>query len=142
MIRILLLPVCFLTAIASFAQNNKHTEKDYIKYPLWISMMQDTLANYFEVEKAYTLYWQHHEKPVSEDEFEGKRDKDKGEENGKVTLEEIRKKNNMAVALKAYKLWHMQMLPFVQDDGRILTPTEQIAAWRYQQEQLKQQTKK
>jgi hypothetical protein len=131
-----------LWVVPSLAQNNSHSDKDYIKAPLWIEMMNDTLSNYFEVEKAYMLYWQHHQMPVAEDEFEGKRGKEKVEKKEQVSLEEMRERNYMAEALKAYKIWHMQMLPFVQDDGRILTPAEQIAAWRLQQVQLKQQSEK
>ena len=124
------------TQVSVAQQTTQFTEKDYSSGPVWIQMIDDTLANYFEVEKAYTIYWQHREKP-SEDEFEGKRDKD--EEVSKKDAAETQWKVDMCMAIRNYKIWHMEMLPYVQNDGRILTPTERIAAWQQQQDMLKQQ---
>ena len=100
-------------------------------------MIDDTNANFFEVQKAFILYWKNHKMP-SEDEFEGKRDKDK-EAPPQADAAEVQEKIDMSLAVRKYRIWCMQMAPYVQDDGRVLTPSERITAWEQQQEVLKQQ---
>ena len=38
----------------------------------------------------------------------------------------------MRMAVKKYEYWHMRMLPYVQQDGRILTPSERLAIFEAQ----------
>jgi hypothetical protein len=42
---------------------------------------------------------------------------------------------------KRFENWRQEVLPFVQEDGRILTQEERIAIWKQQQEEIKQQKK-
>lgn len=117
-------------------QPKKYSEKDYAKKPLWINMLDDTTANYFEVEKAYNTYWQHHEKPEGEHDVIGEH-----EEREKIPSRRKQRKieaeNNLRIAVKKYERWHEQMLPWVQADGRILTPSERLAIWKQQSQSSK-----
>lgn len=37
---------------------NAQTEKEYREKPLWVNMMQDPEANFYETQKAFELYWE------------------------------------------------------------------------------------
>lgn len=110
------------------------SENAFKQYPHWIQMMDDTSANYFETEKAFSLYWSIREKPKEEDEILGMSEaNEKEKENKEGWLKRLfRKKRDideteMAFALKRYKHWHFMMEPWVQEDGRILYPSERKA---------------
>jgi len=130
--------ICLIVSQTLNAQEpQKSQNADFSKNPVWIQMIDDTNANFFEVKNAFTLYWKQHEMP-SEDEFEGKRGGNKAEVSPEEAAE-VQQKIDMPLAVRKYRIWCMQMSPYVQDDGRILTPSERIAAWQQQQDMLKQQ---
>ncbi len=124
----LMLPFC----CANAQQKNGNTEKNYAKKPLWITMMDDTKVNFFEIEKAYNVYWQHHEKPEGEDyEIGSYREREKAP--SKRKQRRISQENDLRMAVKKYEVWHEQTLPYVQPDGRILNAEERLSIWRNQQ---------
>lgn len=49
-------------------------------YPVWIEMMSDPAANYFDAVKAFELYWQDKMKPLEEDEAENKKSSNRSTE--------------------------------------------------------------
>jgi hypothetical protein len=127
-----------LSGFLSSAQTTQYTEKDYSSSPVWIQMIDDTLANFYQVEKAYNTYWLNHSKPAG-DEFEGKQQK------GPISNEEakeIQEEIDMRMAVKKYVEWRIDMQQYVQANGRILTPAERIAQWKTKQELVKEQLKK
>jgi len=126
----LLFILCFV-ATHLFAQQ-KHPEKDYARRPLWIDMMDDTTANFFEVEKAYSIYWAHHEKPEGEHDIIGER-KEREKIPSRRKQRRLQAENKLRMAVKKYERWHEDTLPWVQADGRILTPSERLAIWKAQQ---------
>ena len=126
--RLLLLSLACCMACTVMAQQKQYTEKDYAHNPVWINMIEDTSANYFETEKAYKIYWQHHEAPGGENDVIGEH-AEKEKIPSKRKQQKIQLDNKMRMAVKKYENWHRRMLPYVQKDGRILTPTEQLKLW-------------
>lgn len=137
MIRKLLL-VCFgAISIATTAQTNVNKEKLYAKQPLWIDMMEDEKSNFFEVEKAYKIYWEHHEEPEGEHDIIGEyQEREKIPSRRKQR--KIEAESKMRMAIKKYNWWHEQTLPYVQGDGRILTTEERLKIWEANKKQNKQ----
>src|SRR5690348_7112639 len=41
--------------------------------PVWVDMLDDTTANYFEVQKAFTLFWEGKEMPQEEEDVIGEK---------------------------------------------------------------------
>lgn len=137
MIRKLLL-VCFgAISIAATAQTDVNKEKLYAKQPLWIDMMEDEKSNFFEVEKAYKIYWEHHEEPEGEHDVIGEyQEREKIPSRRKQR--KIEAESKMRMAIKKYNWWHEQTLPYVQGDGRILTTDERLKIWEANKKQNKQ----
>lgn len=128
---LLLLLVC---GTASMAQTKaRYTDRDYQKKPLWIAMMDDPNANFFEVERAYELYWTRHEKPEGEHEDIGER-AEREKTPGKRKQRKISAENDMRLAVKKYEVWNDQTRPYVQPDGRILSVEERLRIWKEQQQ--------
>ena len=113
---------------ACYAQDIVPSEKAYSRKPLWISMIQDTSANFFQAERAFKTYFRSHELPAGEnDEIgeHGKADKfPSARERRKMEAD-----NRMRIEVKKYRHWHDMMLPYVQPDGHILTPHERLAIY-------------
>jgi hypothetical protein len=132
--RLLIITVLIaLFTVSLHAQQRKarSTVKDYARKPLWIGMMDDTTANFYEVEKAYDVYFQHHEKPEGEEaEINEQREREKIPSRRKQRR--IQAENQLRMAVKHYEVWHYQTLPYVRDDGYILTPAERLAIHRAQ----------
>lgn len=137
MIRKLLL-VCFgAISIAATAQTDVNKEKLYAKQPLWIDMMEDEKSNFFEIEKAYKIYWEHHEEPEGEHDVIGEyQEREKIPSRRKQR--KIEAESKMRMAIKKYNWWHEQTLPYVQGDGRILTTEERLKIWEANKKQNKQ----
>lgn len=112
-------------------QATQYTDRDYARHPVWITMMKDTLANYYEVEKAFNTYFQHHIKPEGE-EAEINEYRERAKTVSKRRRRRIEAENDLKMDVKRYELWHEKMLPYVQEDGRILTPAERLKIWREQ----------
>lgn len=120
---------CVLLSLCANAQSPKYTEKDYAREPLWIAMLDDTTANYFEVEKAFNTYFKHNDLPASEHDMIGEY-KAREKTPSKKKQIKVEQDSYLRRQVKKYHRWHEKMLPYVQDDGRILTPTERLAIWQ------------
>ena len=59
-IKLALFIVAFMP-VGLFAQN-KFTDEDLRNYPHWFDLMQKENPNFFEVKRAYDLYFEKHEK--------------------------------------------------------------------------------
>lgn len=124
--------VATLLAYNGIAQQTKYDEKDYARTPVWLDMIKDTSANYFETERAFNIYFQHHELPQGENEEIGEHAA-KEKRLSKKERKKLQNDNHMRMNVKRYERWHDSMRPYVQRDGRILTPTERIAIWKAEQ---------
>src|SRR5262245_914565 len=104
--KLLLVCACLYLSTSLFAQQKAHyTEKDYAKKPLWINMMDDPNVNFFEIEKAYNIYWQHHMKPESEHDVIGEK-KEREKHPSKRVQKKINAENDLLLAVKKYEWWH------------------------------------
>ncbi len=140
----MLFSMCFFFLATGGAQQSTVAKKlDYAKDPVWIKMMDDPNANYYEALKAYEVYWKHHEEPVDEEELmsEGKEkvDKEKEEE---FTPAEKEGRNRMRYQCKRFENWKHEVFPFVQPDGKILSQDDRTKIWNEQKQQMKKQNQK
>ena len=133
---IVLLGCCNLTLQAQ--EFSKEQLKRWKQHPDWISMMDDSTANYFTVVTAFNTFWEHHEMPVEEDQIlRGSRDEKetrgflrklfKGSEK-----KEREMRHRYAFAVKKYRHWLIMVEPYVQPDGTILSKTQQLELWKMQ----------
>lgn len=99
-----------------YAQQNKTDDK-----PGWIRMMNDSTVNYFTAVKAFNDFWKGKEKPVEEDEtFAANAKKEKRRSPKEKDAEKY------AFEYKKFLNWQRSVLPYVQPDGRILTPQQRL----------------
>ncbi|MBC7486994.1 MAG: hypothetical protein H7282_09615 [Cytophagaceae bacterium] len=131
--RLLFIGLLLLSCSAIRAQSqDKKTQKYYANNPVWIEMMKDPNVNFFEVNAAFEQYWAKREKPELENEEAGEH---KEEERSflskllKSEKEEQAERNEYAFAYKQYLKWRIEVEPFVQPDGRILSAEEQHEVW-------------
>ncbi len=147
---IILLP--FFSATATAQKGSPKT--NYKKNPVWIQMMNDTSANYFETVKAFREYFKERALPKEPFEVEGEDDFEKevgleeneGKKKSKRELRrEARKKNpnepDYAAEVRAFKGWFYRIKPWVKEDGSITGPKEQQAIIDRQQSELRETEK-
>ena len=124
---------CFIS-IKGYGQT---ANLNYAKHPYWITMMDDSTANYFEAQKAYDTFWKGKVIPLEEEETLGMKGAVANEEKEKGSwLERLfrrdkdRKYEHYRLDCKRFEHWKMMMLPFVQEDGSILYPQQQLKLWK------------
>ena len=127
--------LAFFVNLTSIAQNKN---LNYAKKPYWIEMIKDPNANYFETIKAYEAFWANRKMPKEEDEIIGQ-DKSATEKQNilqrwfksreEKEKEEVRK---YTLDVKKYNHWKLVVLPYVQEDGRILNADEKLKLWQQQ----------
>lgn len=124
---------------------SKATLRAYRKDPLWISMMRDSSANYYDVLLAYDQYWKKRPEPDVEEAFERKQNmkegKEEEEEESKRSLvgrlfhseeKEVAESYQYMIEYKRYKSWKKDVLPYVQPDGSILTQEQRLEIYKNQ----------
>lgn len=125
-----LVSVVLLLAVAANAQDKKtYTDAEYARKPLWIEMINDTAANYFEVERAYKLYFKKHELPEEEHDVIGER-RERERQPGRGKQRKMQQENQMRREVKKYRHWREINLPYVQPDGSILGPAARLEIWK------------
>lgn len=103
----------------------KDTSPNYASYPYWITMMDDTAANYFTVCKAFYAFWEGKIKPVREDNeahnifSEGDREDEEEILPSEYTYE-----------YKRFKFWERYYKDLHDENGIILSPERIIEEWR------------
>ena len=143
--------VTFLATLYSQAQS-----VDHFVQPDWVAMIDDPSVNYFDALKSYDNYWKTHPKPTEEEEefgnpvdAKGKSEKVLRREERERERESSRKKKLKGESLeqveylkyqsKRFENWALEVKPWVQENGHILTYEERTEIWKKQQEELKQQ---
>jgi hypothetical protein len=127
---------CLLAVIAIntlYAQSN--TDAYYRTHPVWISMMSNESVNYYDAVKAFNLFWENKEKPTEENELFSASDTEKESKDfisSKMSLTEDAKK--YAFEYKKFIYWQQDVLPFVKDDGQLMSKQEQLDIWKQQHE--------
>ena len=120
--------VLFLFSSAAQAQKNKAetpTNPIYKTQPLWIDMMNDPNANYYEACKAFYSFWEGKIVPA-ETEGEamdlGKEENIRGEKNEKEIPEESQR---YVYEYKQFKHWELTMKNMIDvETGRIMSIDE------------------
>ena len=110
---------------------------NYSKRPYWIAMMDDSTANYFEAQKAYDLFWKGKVIPLEEEETMGMKGASTKEQKEKSSwlerffgLDKEHKYEKYRFDCKRFNHWKITTLPFVQGDGSILFPYQQLLLWK------------
>lgn len=134
-----LLVLLFLLATSTvFAQEVKYPKNpNYKKHAYWVQMMDDPNVNFFVAEKAFETFWENRGEPEKEQHEEGEHEKEQHSLIKRIFVsEEKLEYENMQYAseYKRYKQWRMDVLPFVQPDGSILSPEEQLEIWKHSRE--------
>lgn len=126
-----LLKAVLILLLALFANSQEVKAQvdvlDYSKNPHWIKMMNDPKANYHETIKAFDVFWKDRAKPVEEKEIFSKKEQYR-ELIGKQTKEA----SKYSFEYKKFMNWKRKALPFVQEDGSILSAEERLAIWSQQ----------
>lgn len=124
-------------------------DKDYIKNPEWIKMIDNPSVNYYDALNAYESYWKVRIKPEREEELineyatrKEKREHRRNEKQlAKMTPAERAIYDNIVYQCKRFETWQREVQPYVQNDGRILSQQERVDIWNKQQEEIKNQNK-
>lgn len=123
--KVLFISYCMLLSITLFAQAKKKGSVDYTAYPYWIKMMDEPNPNFFEVEKAYQLYFSKHALPEAEHDVIGEfNEREKFPSNR--AIRKSKQENKLRMQVKKYNWWHEDNLPYVQSNGHILTAEERV----------------
>ncbi|MEY4875184.1 MAG: hypothetical protein RL708_333 [Bacteroidota bacterium] len=145
---LLLLILCFLVSKFSIAQQSI-SKKKYRNNPVWIQMMNDPTANYFETIKAFREFWKEKKLPCEAGEEEGMdafevevglKDANKIESKREKRREERNNKDAKMYAyeVKQFKGWVQRVKPWVKPDGTIMTLDEQQKLIDQQRNELKE----
>lgn len=143
---------CFLWVLCTHnyisAQEPADTSR-FITYrltPVWKDMINDSTANYFEVQKAFELFWKDKELPEEEDEVIGEKRRLKNNFVNRIfnqkELKEQQLRDELAFDYKRYQWWLIKMQPYVLDDGSILSPQQRVELWKKHYEELNEQSSK
>ena len=125
-----------------FAQEFSEKQlREWSKNPVWIEMMDNPNANYFETVAAFEAFWKNRELPEEENKILGASREDR--EHVETPAEHRKRKraekkmdkeekeaavlrHKYAFAVKKYHHWKLVVDPYIQPDGRILTKEEQL----------------
>ena len=121
------------------------TIADYSKEPVWIKMIDDPNTNYYEAIKAFDMYWKDRIKPIKEEDILNEKLNEKEEREYKILEKQLAtmtpaEKNEydlMVYQCKRFSNWKRESLPYVQEDGRILTIEERQQIYYKQQEEIR-----
>ncbi|MFM9052704.1 MAG: hypothetical protein ACKOKF_10395 [Bacteroidota bacterium] len=131
-----------------------HPYPKSIEPPVWVLMMDDPEANYFEAMKAYEEYWKTHPMPAEEEEEmegalpeKGVSEKERRRQEREREEEKLKKLRGADLEVaeylkfqnKRFKNWAREVKPWVQENGHILSDAERTEIWNKQQEELRKQ---
>ena len=115
------------------------TKPDYSKYPNWVKSMDNPNVNYFDACKQFDKYWSTHFANTNNEEDYDFDNADKDSEKDprpfymKVLQSEKKAKersNELNIEKKKFEKWKLENLPYVKEDGSLMTPEERIEAWK------------
>lgn len=117
--------------------------------PDWVYMIDNPSTNYFEAMNAFNAFWKDKfiwdeeeemfERPTNKKEEEAEEKKvarlKKALEN--MSPQERQTYDILKYHYKRFKNWAREILPYVQEDGRILPLEERISIWNKQQQEIR-----
>ena len=119
-------------------ESNSEADKEE---PTWVKMMNEPNVNYFEAVNAFNQYWQGRQVPEErgrKEEKESEREKEKERtrerENEEYEAEEEMEAEThpLRIAYKKFNAWQRDIYPYVQADGSIMTPEQQMEVYKNQ----------
>jgi hypothetical protein len=126
----------YFFCISYFLTAQTYSTKYYKKNPVWIEIIKYPNVNYFEAVKAYDAFWSNRKKPVEEDlilnQNKGTNDAEKDKTSKRALREKRREKllnEKYGFECKKFEHWKMQVKPYVQADGSILSKEAQLKLW-------------
>ena len=141
-----------LCSFLSWSQDTgiKYNPADYKDKPVWIDMMNDPGANFFETVAAFREFWQGYDLPGEPDEMEanGRFKRDVGLKTDKPKVApaqapaELPKRISpqgwdYTYEVKSFMGWFRDTQPWVREDGSILQAEERQQLIDNQQQELK-----
>ncbi len=148
-----------LCAVWSYAQQNdgNYDPKRFRKEPVWIQMMDDPNANFYQTIEAFREFWRGYELPGEpielegkdsfereiglEEEKEGERGRDRDKEREREREKEKRRSpdgRDYSYEVKRFKGWYENSKSWVLPDGHIMTQEERQQLIDRQQQELRE----
>ncbi len=145
--------VCLIFVFGSqvqYAQSSaaKYDSATYKEQPVWIEMMHDPGANFYETVKAFREYWEGYELPGEPEVLEqnGRFKRDIGLKPDKVITRDTTPQrplpkrtdangNEFLFEVKQFKGWYRDAQAWVQKDGHVLTLEERQQIIEQQQKE-------
>lgn len=156
---IILVFLClFCVGFTGLAQETvkKYHQRQFRKKPIWIEMMNDPNANYYQTIEAFRAFWEDRvlpEEPFENhelDTFEREVGLESDEESKEERIREHERKEKKrkrkgkpdetilyASEVRAFKAWIKAVKPWVREDGSIVSQEEQQRIINSQNEELK-----
>lgn len=146
----------FLICNQVFAQSSEpktYSKRELQKNPVWIELMNDPNANYYETIRAFREFWKDRVLPKEPfengvDQFEIEVGLVKGNESEEREREEEKERNAdpkkreesmlYAAQVRAFKGWLQEVKPWVRNDGSIIGMAERQAIIDRQAKDLKE----
>ena len=103
--------------------------------PSWVAMIDNPKVNYFVAVQTFSDYWKGKIKPIEEMDIKDLEALTAEEKAARKTYFENLTQTERAefdilqYHYKRFKQWKKDVLPFVQEDGRILSNEERMAIW-------------
>ena len=118
----------------------------YRSTPVWKDMLDDPNANFFEVQKAFNLFWEGKEMPTEENDIIGENHRLKNNFINRTfnakELKEQQEREALSFECKKYRWWLIKTEPFIHDDGSIMSSEERLELWKKHYEELNEQGNK
>ncbi|MNU57080.1 hypothetical protein D3C71_461900 [compost metagenome] len=134
----------------------KYNPREFRKKPIWIEMMNDPNANYYQTIEAFRVFWkdrilpeepfENHETDTFEREVGLEQNEESEEERKREHDRKERKRKRKgkpdetmlyAAQVRAFKGWMKAVKPWVREDGSIVSPEEQQKIIDAQSKELK-----
>ncbi|MBL0315970.1 MAG: hypothetical protein IPP69_09390 [Flavobacteriales bacterium] len=149
--KILLIAAGLVLCVVNASSQTKTKKINYEKNPVWIQMMNDTTANFYETVEAFREYFKDRAMPEEPFESEGgdtfekeiglEEEREGGEKSKREIEREQRKPNpkepSYAAEVRAFKGWYQDSKLWLREDGSIIGPLERQAIVDRQQQELK-----
>lgn len=139
------------TLLRAQSTSTNFSKREMRRSPVWIEMMNDPNANYFETIKAFREFWKDRVLPkeaieTGVDQFEievgleqseeAERERERERERG-MSNREREESLKYAAEVRAFKGWLQDTKPWVRSDGSIISVEERQALLNQQVQELK-----
>jgi hypothetical protein len=97
------------------------SDEEYSLKPYWIEMMDNPKANYFEVQKAFNLFWKGKTPPVRVD--------NEARDIFNIDIMDVNRPVDFVYEYKRYKFWERYYKDLLDENGFIISPEEMYNNW-------------